>query len=351
MSWNSFWNNVGNGMKKVWNDLTDTSYAHSENNPFYTGNTLNNLWNDLTGQTAEDRRTSETNQANLQAVQDTNATNKAIADENIAYQRELQEYNAALQERMFEREDTSYQRTADDMLKAGLNPLTMQGTNGAGEAIAQSPLNNSFQAIAPNFIKANTMTSPLQALNTFTSSLGSVISSIESIKTGKSSRDALRSQTDISKLNFFLDNIDKGLIYDVDSGKLDLDQSTFDKYLEQKAKEKDYNIAQMKNDMREWEHMEKAGKYYSDTKYEQIITAVEDWLVNGRGKAAWDKLVEKYPLLKIFTPQAAEYAISYQDLTEEEKEEWSKEVNNSVKKAEETNDVVKRSSQSKSQYR
>lgn len=79
------------------------------------------------------------------------ATNKQIADDNLSYQkdvfnqnqqnwRENFDYQKALQERIFDREDTSYQRTVNDMRQAGLNPLTMNGTNGSGEAIATSPL-------------------------------------------------------------------------------------------------------------------------------------------------------------------------------------------------------------------
>ena len=75
----------------------------------------------------------------------TNIVNKQIADENLAYQRENLEYQKALQERIFDREDTSYQRTVNDMRQAGLNPLTMNGTNGSGEAIATTPLHNDFQ--------------------------------------------------------------------------------------------------------------------------------------------------------------------------------------------------------------
>lgn len=279
-------------------------------------NDITNFWNTLTGQAQEDARTDSTNQMNLQAVQDTNqanrdiaketnATNLQIAQENLGYQRELQEYNKALQQQIFEREDTSYERTARDMRNAGLNPLAMQGTNGAGEAIAQSPLNNSFQAQtgapmqAPQFQKANTMMSPIQALGQFSSVLGTVINSVESIKNGVANRDALRKQTDLASINSIMQNIDKGVIYDESTGKFDFDKDTFEKYLTEKAKEKDYNIAKMKHDMREWEHFENSGKYESDTDFEKMITAVTDWLTSGRAKEQWDKLKETFPILNI----------------------------------------------------
>lgn len=75
----------------------------------------------------------------------TNIVNKDIADQNLQFQRENLDYQKALQERIFDREDTSYQRTVNDMRQAGINPLAMNGTNGAGEAIATTPLHNDFQ--------------------------------------------------------------------------------------------------------------------------------------------------------------------------------------------------------------
>lgn len=62
--------------------------------------------------------------------------NDSIARRNYQNQLDMQRYNEALQQQIFAREDTAYQRTVKDMRKAGLSPLTMNGTNGAGEALA-----------------------------------------------------------------------------------------------------------------------------------------------------------------------------------------------------------------------
>lgn len=91
-----------------------------------TGNYIGNLWDKF--------KNGNTNEVNYQ-----------IAQDNLAYQRENDEYNRALQQQIFDREDTAYQRTVSDMRQAGLNPLSMNGTNSAGEAIATTPLNNNFQ--------------------------------------------------------------------------------------------------------------------------------------------------------------------------------------------------------------
>lgn len=75
----------------------------------------------------------------------TNVANYTIAKNNLDFQRENLEYQKALQQKIFDREDSAYQRTANDMRQAGLSPLIMNGTNGAGEAIQTSPLHNDFQ--------------------------------------------------------------------------------------------------------------------------------------------------------------------------------------------------------------
>ena len=77
--------------------------------------------------------------------QQTNNVNQNIANQNLQFQRENLDYQKALQQQLFEREDTAYQRTVNDMRMSGLNPLSMQGTNGAGEAIATEPMHNDFQ--------------------------------------------------------------------------------------------------------------------------------------------------------------------------------------------------------------
>lgn len=79
------------------------------------------------------------------SAEDTNKTNLKIANQNLGFQRENLDYQKALQQEIFAREDSAYQRTVNDMRLAGLNPLSMQGTNAAGEAIATEPMHNDFQ--------------------------------------------------------------------------------------------------------------------------------------------------------------------------------------------------------------
>ena len=66
----------------------------------------------------------------------TNTVNKEIAEQNLKYQ---QDYN----QKIWDREDTSYQRTLADMAQAGMSGLAMSSLNGAGGET--SAPQNSFQ--------------------------------------------------------------------------------------------------------------------------------------------------------------------------------------------------------------
>lgn len=61
--------------------------------------------------------------------------NEQIARDNLAMQQSNLEYQKDLQQQIFQREDTSYQRTINDMRKAGLSPLAMSGTNNSGAVL------------------------------------------------------------------------------------------------------------------------------------------------------------------------------------------------------------------------
>ena len=68
--------------------------------------------------------------------------NRAFAEDERSWSRDFainqREYERALQQEIFDREDTSYQRTVEDMSKAGVNPLSMSGLNGSGSVVSAS---------------------------------------------------------------------------------------------------------------------------------------------------------------------------------------------------------------------
>lgn len=89
-----------------------------------------------------------------------NIVNASIANRNLAFERENLEYQKELQNKIFDREDTAYQRTVNDMRSAGLNPLTMKGTNSAGTAIQTTAPQNKYVADPVSFNNAmNTISS------------------------------------------------------------------------------------------------------------------------------------------------------------------------------------------------
>lgn len=65
-----------------------------------------------------------------------NKINREYAEKNYQLQAQELAYQHALQQQIFQREDTAYQRTVNDMRRAGMSPLAMSGTNNAGEAVS-----------------------------------------------------------------------------------------------------------------------------------------------------------------------------------------------------------------------
>lgn len=86
--------------------------------------------------------------ASILNTRETNKTNKNIAEQNLGFQRENLDYQKALQQTIFEREDTAHQREIEDLKRAGINPLATAGGNGAnaGSVVPLTELNNSYQA-------------------------------------------------------------------------------------------------------------------------------------------------------------------------------------------------------------
>lgn len=244
---------------------------------------MSNFWNALTGQSQETERTNATNKANVQSVEstnqanrdiaaETNQTNRDIAAENMKHQRDLFEYNKALQEEIFNREDTSHQRTAKDMINAGLNPLSMQGTNGAGEVIAQNPIHNEFQAQqsapmqAAQYMKAQTMSSPLNAIIQTLSASSSIAGAIGNLSMLGVQRDKLQAESDRIRLENKVFAKRHGIYGDQVYNPHGWDE----------------------NQAREFKHKVEAKKFDSDSNPERIATSILEAL-NGR----YDKSIEE----------------------------------------------------------
>lgn len=83
---------------------------------------------------------------------------------NLQFQYDNLEYQKALQEKIFDREDTSYQRTINDMRKAGLSPLAMNGTNNAGSAIPTTAPVSNFVPETTSFNNAMTTIANMKSI-------------------------------------------------------------------------------------------------------------------------------------------------------------------------------------------
>lgn len=139
------WDQLQNGQTNNAN-IEQTNLTNESNEKIAHETNEYNLNQTNSTNAANERIANNTNSINKSIQDSVNASNEKIANENLAYQRENLEYQKALQQQIFDREDTSYQRTVEDMRNAGLSPLTMNGTNGSGSVVDTTALNNNYQA-------------------------------------------------------------------------------------------------------------------------------------------------------------------------------------------------------------
>lgn len=134
------------------------------------------------GDSAETKRTTQTNE-----------TNHMIAQENLAYQREWNDYQKSLNEQIMQREDTAIQRQVADARAAGISPLAASNVGQAqtGTSVQTgSPLENTFRRESGS----SPLLENLQALNTAVGAFSSLQSSIENIQNMSLKRDLLSAQ-------------------------------------------------------------------------------------------------------------------------------------------------------------
>lgn len=87
------------------------------------------------------------NAMNYRIASETNRQNYDIAQQNLGFQRENLDYQKALQQQIFAREDNAISRTVQGAKDAGVSPLAVLGNNlGAGEVVGTTALNNQYQA-------------------------------------------------------------------------------------------------------------------------------------------------------------------------------------------------------------
>lgn len=67
------------------------------------------------------------------------ASQESASAANLQFQKENLDYQKALQQQIFQREDTAWQRATQDAKAAGLSPLAVSGGSPAGQVISTTP--------------------------------------------------------------------------------------------------------------------------------------------------------------------------------------------------------------------
>lgn len=148
------------------------------------------------------------------------AYNREFAEEERDYQRkfaeEEREYQRALQERLFNREDTALERQASSLSSMGINPLSQQlnglnagqsvGASTSGTASAPGASGRGGQALKNDMKYQGT--GVLSALAPFMS----FAQTINAVETGSLQRDLLQSQVEHQNLNNFIYAKENGVL-------------------------------------------------------------------------------------------------------------------------------------------
>lgn len=105
------------------------------------------------------KKTNATNETNVQATNEANKSNVESTNKvNQEINQSQLDYQFAIQQQEWERNDTQYQRQVADLQAAGLSPLAATSGYGSGTTLGapaqhsmQAPIAEAFQAIAPQF--------------------------------------------------------------------------------------------------------------------------------------------------------------------------------------------------------
>lgn len=119
------------------------------------------------------------------------STNKKISDKNYELQQGWYEYQKALQQEIFNREDTAVQRALADYTKAGFSPIAAVGHSaGAGQIVSTTAPQNPY--------KSELDLSSLRGAGT---SLMGLMQAQSELATGQANRELTQAQAESIRLN------------------------------------------------------------------------------------------------------------------------------------------------------
>lgn len=232
----------------------------------------------------------------------TNQVNEDIANKNLQFQKETQDYNEALQQQIFDRADTAYQRTVDDMSKAGINPLSMNNPNETGAAIPQEARHNDFQMSDVGMLG---MISPMLEL----------MNGVNNLNSSGVQRDKLRSEINLQKADEMgrnLENERTMLENMVFANKNGITKNSDGSYSmpDFSKKEQDFNLqnyetgeatrrdksASASRNERENAFQEQFGTHDESPREEKILTAVENQVSSGKAFETTKNALKNSPI-------------------------------------------------------
>lgn len=208
---------------------------------YHDNGLIPNLWKGFTGQLSNEKIADENldYQAKRNLIEDLRYWDETKY--NRAFAEDERDYNRALQQQIFEREDTAITRQMNQLSQLGLNPLSqnmsgLQAGSPVSASVAPSPSSRGGTALHNDFQS--------EGLIGMVSPLLNMVSGINDVMTGSKTRDALISQTDgqiLQNQSQAIDNLIKanknGIKID-DDGSLSLSKDF--KYKEQDLNELDY---------------------------------------------------------------------------------------------------------------
>ena len=250
-NWNGYYDKNKNFFENAWNFLTDDFYEGSYGNrrnaelskeQHEKGFDLKTIWdNFVSGRTnevnkeiadenlayqaerndIEDNRYAEETSYNRSFAEQEQVYNRAFAEEEQAYNRAFaedeREYNRALQQQLFEREDTSMLRQANQLSQLGINPIT-QNLNGLNDSVVSSSAYSGSSAPVGVGVPSssgrggsalnNGFQMQSQGLMSLLSPMMNFADTINGLKTGSYQRDSLLLQNQSKQLDNAFKNLE-----------------------------------------------------------------------------------------------------------------------------------------------